>query len=159
VDLQAYKPCTIYKNLLATEVAEVLNRCRVGLILSEEEGICSASCDYLLCGLPVVSTPSRGGRDEFYDSENCIIVEPSSTAVAEAVAEWLRRLHLDCSLRSRIRASTIARVELFRQTFISVLREAVGSLGGDEPIAREIAAVIGSASKIRSHRNSFVTSL
>ena len=40
-----------------------LNRARVGLCLSAREGAMFASMEYLLSGLPIVTTPSMGGRD------------------------------------------------------------------------------------------------
>ena len=49
----------------------------VGGVFSEEEGACWASSEYLLCGLPVVSTHSRGGRDVWYSGHNSLIVEPT----------------------------------------------------------------------------------
>lgn len=45
------------------QVCAALNRGEVGLALSELEGACWASTEYLLCGLPVVSTPCSGGRE------------------------------------------------------------------------------------------------
>ena len=51
------------------QVNAALDRAAVGLILSEVEGSSYASMEYLLAGLPVVSTPSKGGRDVFFDSE------------------------------------------------------------------------------------------
>jgi hypothetical protein len=45
------------------EVCQVINRSSDGLILSEEEGACFSSSEYLRCGVRVVSTQSRGGRD------------------------------------------------------------------------------------------------
>ena len=35
-----------------------------------------ASIEYLLAGLPVVSTPSLGGRDHYFDDEYCLIAPP-----------------------------------------------------------------------------------
>src|SRR5438128_2466951 len=51
----------VYQKLTASEVNACLNICRVGLCLSAVEGANYASIQYLLCGLPVVSTHSRGG--------------------------------------------------------------------------------------------------
>jgi glycosyltransferase involved in cell wall biosynthesis len=70
------------------ELARKYNQSYVGLCLSAVEGAMFASCEYLLCGIPVVSTPSKGGRDEFFTKENCIIVPPEPEAVAQAVEKW-----------------------------------------------------------------------
>lgn len=70
------------------ELARKYNQSHVGLCLSEIEGPMLAACEYLLCGIPVVTTPSKGGRDEFFDEQNCIIVPPEPEAVALAVERW-----------------------------------------------------------------------
>jgi len=72
-------------------VARYCNRAHVGLCLSAVEGAMFASIEYLLCGLPVVSTINRGGRDFFFDPEFCITVPPDPAAVAKAVEELSRR--------------------------------------------------------------------
>ena len=67
------------------QVSKLLNNSRVGVILSRIEGSCYASTEYLLAGIPVVSTNSRGGRDIFFSKEYCITVFPSSGSVKNAV--------------------------------------------------------------------------
>ena len=71
-------------------VCELINESHCGLILSAAEGACFASSEYLLCGIPVVSTPSTGGRDFWYDEYNSITCEPTEDAVADAVEEFVR---------------------------------------------------------------------
>lgn len=63
--------------LSASQVCAALNRCEVGLALSELEGPCWASTEYLLCGLPVVTTPCSGGREVWYNEGNSIVVQPT----------------------------------------------------------------------------------
>lgn len=72
-------------------IAALLGSSRVGLILSVEEGACFASSEYLLCGIPVVSTPSRGGRDVFYTRDNSWLVAPDPDEVARGVARMIER--------------------------------------------------------------------
>ncbi|WP_164127899.1 glycosyltransferase, partial [Stenotrophomonas maltophilia] len=57
-------------------VNRVYNQAAVGLCLSAVEGAMCASMEYLMAGLPVVSTPSVGGRDVYFDPDYCIIAEP-----------------------------------------------------------------------------------
>ena len=64
-----------YEYLSQAQINHVLNRSKVGLILSAFEGNNKASIEYLLSGLPVVSTPSKGGRDVFFDPDYCAIVD------------------------------------------------------------------------------------
>ena len=56
-------------------VNDVLAQSRVGLCLSAEEGAMYACVEYLLAGLPVVSTPNIGGRDLFSDPQFWITAE------------------------------------------------------------------------------------
>jgi len=81
-----FEPGSGRRQLSAEEVREVLVASRCGLALSELEGAMYASAEYLLCGLPVVTTPSKGGRDVFFHPDYVETVEPSQDAVAEAVA-------------------------------------------------------------------------
>lgn len=79
--------------LKPNEVADIIRASRCGLILSAEEGSNNASTEYLMCGIPVISTPSRGGRDEFFDPRHVRIVQPNPDEIEEAVAEMN-----DCSI-------------------------------------------------------------
>ncbi len=76
------------------EKNSLLNESAVGLCLSEEEGPMLASLEYMLNGLPVVSTPSKGGRDEYYEDAYCRIVSPDPIEVSKAVEELIK-LKLD----------------------------------------------------------------
>lgn len=64
-----------------------LGRASVGLCLSAEEGPMRASIEYMLCGLPVVTTPARGGRVEMLSGPHLSVVPPDPKAIAAAVAE------------------------------------------------------------------------
>ena len=64
---------------------------------------CFASMEYLLAGRPVVSTPSLGGRDFFFDNRYVEIVDPTPEAVLEGVNR-LRKKRLDPAF---IRAETL----------------------------------------------------
>jgi len=75
--------------LSPTEVCKKINQARVGVILSAKEGACYASVEYLLSGLPVVSTINYGGRNEFLDNRYCRIVPSRPKAVQNAVNELI----------------------------------------------------------------------
>jgi hypothetical protein len=81
-----------YRHLSPQEVACWTNRARVGLCLSAAEGAMRVTAEYLLCGLPVVSTPSIGGRDRVLHPAWSRIVDPTPEAVAAAVADMASRL-------------------------------------------------------------------
>jgi glycosyltransferase involved in cell wall biosynthesis len=110
-------------------VLSKISESRVGLILSEAEGACYSSSEYLLAGIPVVSTPSYGGRDIWYNEVNSLIAAPTPIAVAEAVRSLIERKP-DSKL---IRELHILQSDRMRASFIS-MHEEVCSLCGDERI-------------------------
>jgi glycosyltransferase involved in cell wall biosynthesis/predicted O-methyltransferase YrrM len=111
--------------LSPAETNAALARAAVGLCLSPVEGSNYASMEYMLAGLPVVSTPSLGGRDVFFDEEYCVICEPAAEAVREAV-EALKKRNLP---RGHIRARTLAKIEPERKRFLSLVNELLSELG------------------------------
>lgn len=78
-----------FERLDTSEVCAEINRSCCCLALSAEEGQMSASSEYLLCGKPVVSTRSIGGRDIFYDKDNSVIINDNEDDVAKAVQFWI----------------------------------------------------------------------
>ena len=103
-----------YVRLDAQKVSGLLAHARVGLCLSAVEGHMRASIEYLLCGLPVVSTPSIGGRDRYYVREYCQVVDADPDAVAGAVRR-LAEADLD---RTRIRSHVGEMIAFDRYNFL-----------------------------------------
>jgi glycosyltransferase involved in cell wall biosynthesis len=104
------------------QVNALLAEARVGLCLSAEEGAMIASMEYLMAGLPVVSTPSLGGRERYFDPDVTLIAEANPRAVAEAVAALKAR---DIP-RAVVREKTLRLVARDRDAFngfIDSLRE------------------------------------
>lgn len=122
-----------YRGLDPRSVNVCLNACRVGLCLSAEEGAMYASIEYLLCGLPVVTTPSKGGRDVFFEPEFATTVAPEPEAVRDAVARWVA----EPPSRDRIRDATLARMRVHRQTFIERVQEIYDRHGAGRRFADE----------------------
>lgn len=115
-------------------VARVLCASRVGLALSEAEGACLASSEYLLCGLPVVSTPSRGGRDVWYDRDNSLICEPTPEAVRDAVRCLVERLNRGEIDPQRIRDRHRAEAAEHRRRFVALTARIFAQIGAtDDP--------------------------
>ena len=73
-----------YERINKTEINNFYNKSLIGGIFSTTEGACFASSQYLLCGLPVISTKSVGGRDIWYNDKNSIICEDNEEAIFEA---------------------------------------------------------------------------
>jgi hypothetical protein len=112
--------------LSAAEVNRIYSQARVGLCLSAVEGQMFASIEYLLAGLPIVSTPSLGGRDYFFDPDYCAIVEPDPRQVRDAVAAMIGR----AVPRERIRAKTMEKVARERGRFIAYVQDIIERRGG-----------------------------
>jgi len=106
-------------------VCVLINTCRVGLCLSAGEGGMYASMEYMLCGLPVVTTPSVGGREVFYHDDHVLTVDPDPASVRLGVGEMIRRdLEPD-----RIRNAALARVTPHRDTFVDVVNGILAGAG------------------------------
>lgn len=111
--------------LTPAEVCEKINQSHVGLILSEREGACFASSEYLLCGIPVVSTFSKGGRHVWYNESNSIQCDPDPDAIATAV-ETLKNERID---PQHIRNMHIAQAAMFRARFVQQLQRIFNRFG------------------------------
>lgn len=102
-----------------------LNKARVGLCLSEIEGAMFASVEYLLAGLPVVTTPSTGGRDTYFDDDYCITVEPNAADVNEAVNALIAR---DIA-RDEVRNRTLQKLKADRKLLVTLLNDISSDAG------------------------------
>lgn len=91
----------------------IYNQSKVGLCLSAIEGPMRVSMEYMLAGLPVVSTKSLGGRDYFFDHDFCLIVDDNPRAVREGTDALISRN----IPRSYVRERTLKRVEQERLRF------------------------------------------
>ncbi|WP_137110670.1 hypothetical protein [Rhodobacter sp. SY28-1] len=112
------------------DIAKVMSCARVGLALSQVEGVMRASMECLLSGLPLVTVPSIGGRDAFLSASNSVIVDATPEAVAAGVAEMVaRRL-----TRNEVRRATMDLVKTARRSFLEEAnRVAQGHLGPQAP--------------------------
>jgi glycosyltransferase involved in cell wall biosynthesis len=111
----------------------ILNESRVGLCLSKEEGPMLASLEYMLTGLPVVSTKSDGGRDTYYDPEYCLVVEDNAKAVREGVDQFTSKP----GNPERIRQKTIQKLNQDRDRYVDFICEYVQKKRGAnlDPVA------------------------
>ena len=131
-DLHAYCPELKHadfntKFIPRPELAKKYNQAYVGLILSALEGANLASSEYLLCGIPVVSTPSKGGRDEFFTPENSIIVPPEAEAVRRAVETWMEL----SPEPEKIRAQMLKKINDLRLHYCTYIAQLIEQESGD----------------------------
>jgi len=117
----------------ALEVSELLNQARVGLCLSACEGAMFAATEYLLCGLPVVSTVSKGGRDAWFEPEFSRIVPDEPQAVADAVAELIE-LKIP---PEEVREAALKRIWEHRRRFIDLGQLAYSAWNVGREFARD----------------------
>lgn len=112
--------------LSAKEVAAELRQSYCGLALSTEEGTMRSSTEYLLSGCPVVSTRSLGGRDIYYTSENCRIVDDTPEAVRAGVTYWVG----NPPDRDQIRQKVLAQINSYRYEYSIKLSQLQADAGG-----------------------------
>jgi glycosyltransferase involved in cell wall biosynthesis len=106
-----------YARLDPEAMCRTYNTARVGLCLSQVEGGNYATTEYMLAGLPVVSTVNQGGRNHFLDPDVSRIVEPNAVAVAEAVAALVARNIPPRTVRLR----ALVKIREQRQDFIRLI--------------------------------------
>jgi len=110
------------KFLSSEEVNIVLNQSACGLALSKKEGAMWASMEYLMAGLPVVTTRNKGGRDFFFDSRYVQWVKDTPEAVKEGMRSLLK---LKCDPHF-IREHTLQKVYTHRKKFYELLKRLSG---------------------------------
>lgn len=127
VDLRSLPHSRLVEDVASAQVARVVAEAEVGLCLSASEGACYSSSEYLLCGLPVVSTPSRGGRDVWYTDRNSIICDPTPEAVELAVAQARKGLESGYFDPATIRDDHIRLAERHRHRFVELVEAIAAS--------------------------------
>lgn len=107
-----------YRAFDPARVRGLLGQSQVGLCLSAVEGVMRASMEYLLSGLPVVSTRSLGGRDRYFGTSYCRIVPKDDPEAIGYAVDELRSLNLD---RGRIREHVGQVLAFERYNFLATL--------------------------------------
>jgi len=92
-----------------------------------------ASAEYMLCGSPVVTTRSIGGREVFFQDEYVQIVDDYPSAVAKGVKKILARNIAP----EYIRAQTIAKINEHRNKFCDTVQEIYQNFGVHKSFERE----------------------
>lgn len=126
-DLHDYEPALRHAMFNRTfippeQVRDVYNASVVGLALSAKEGAMFASMEYLMCGLPVVTTRNRGGRDRYLTPLNSRVVAARPDAVARAVATY----SASPPDVAAIREETLGLVRRDRLAYVDILHRRCG---------------------------------
>ncbi len=126
------------------QVRAIVCQSRCGLVLSDLEGANNASVEYLLCGIPVITTPSQGGRETFFHPGHVRMVEPTAEAVRSAVDD-MQALELD---PFEVRQSALDKFRPHRRRLIAWLSQLSGQ--DLEPTADENLWLPSFRDKLRS---------
>lgn len=122
-DLHAYEPSLRHASfnkawMQPEDVRDVYRASHAALALSAREGAMFACMEYLMCGLPVVSTRNRGGRNRYLTPFNSRFVSPRPEAVARAVAEFVAAPPDPLAIREEV----LALVRRDRLAYLDILR-------------------------------------
>ncbi|MFA6715555.1 MAG: glycosyltransferase [Victivallaceae bacterium] len=98
-----------------------INSSKVGLCLSSEEGAMFVSAEYMLCGLPAVTTRSTGGREHLFPPEAFCYVEDSPEAVAAGVEKMINA----ALVPDEIRQAYLRNMYLHREIFIKLVQNII----------------------------------
>jgi glycosyltransferase involved in cell wall biosynthesis len=120
--LSAYDP-SLQAVLDGAAVNDRINRSKVGVILSSVEGACYASMEYLLGGIPVVSTISLGGRDVFFDNKYCKIVRSNPTSIKNAIDGMIQQEFLP----EEVRECALNAIQPHLERFKNIIKDLMDS--------------------------------
>lgn len=112
---------TIRRSFPGLDVSRLLAQAVCGVALSAKEGAMFASAEYLLSGLPIVNTPSLGGREWLFPEGAFVNVEDTPEAVAEGVRHWVEHP----ADPAAVRAGFLAKAEPHRERLRALLNEMI----------------------------------
>jgi glycosyltransferase involved in cell wall biosynthesis len=114
-------------SVASNKIYREINSARVGLCLSAEEGAMFVSAEYMLCGLPAVTTRSTGGREQLFPPEAFCYVEDTPEAVAEGVEKMI-----NASITpDEIRQAYLRNMYLHREIFMKLIQGIIDKNGGN----------------------------
>ncbi|MCP9847318.1 hypothetical protein KBY86_10545 [Synechococcus sp. Lug-A] len=101
------------------QVNAIYNSSHCGLCLSKQEGAMHASMEYLLAGIPVVTTINQGGRDFYFDGRFVRWVNDTPSDVCNAVRS-LKSEGIDPQF---IRSETLRKIDMNIDHFVASISE------------------------------------
>lgn len=107
------------------DIVDINNKSKIGGIFSAVEGACSSSIEYLLCGIPVISTHSIGGRDVWFNEYNHILCEADQTSVQEKHNELINNINNGLIDKNLIRNKVIDLMNIFRNNLVEAVSEII----------------------------------
>ncbi len=131
--INSLKNATWKRKIWAFNVYKHMAEAHTGLCLSSEEGAMFVSTEYLLCGLPVVSTESLGGRDTYYHDDYVRISKDCPKEVYKAVRE-LKNMDINPNY---VRYRTIQIMKEHRLVFIKLIQGIIDKEGFERDFMKE----------------------
>lgn len=109
-----------------------MNQARCGLCLSPEEGAMYSATEYGLCGLPVITTRCRGGRENALSPAYTYIIS-TDTPTADDVAQAVEKVIAEKTDPRTIRAATISILEKHRAVYAQAIHSIFVESGEHNP--------------------------
>ena len=114
------------------------NMSKIGGIFSINEGACFSSSEYLLCGLPVLSCKCSGGREIWYDDNNCVLCDPNEDSIITNLNIILERYDNGYYNREIIRENHIKIMEIHRDNLTNAILDLFKLITRDIPSFQEL---------------------
>lgn len=108
--------------LTREEVRTRYQQSSVGLALSAAEGAMFSAVEYLLCGLPLVTTPNRGGRNRYLEPSYSRFTDPDPVSVLKSVQHFLENPPDPWEIRNTV----LEKMTADRRNFVTLLSESCG---------------------------------
>lgn len=115
------------ERITRADVGKILNEAHCGLALSRVEGAMWAVQEYLLSGIPVVTTRNLGGRNRYLSKFNAVFVKANQDSVAKGVAKAKAMTKSPEEIRSQV----LAEMGKERKRFVRLVHKQV-DLSQDE---------------------------
>lgn len=108
------------------EVYKFYNKAKFGLCLITQDDSSNANAEYLLCGLPVISVETAGGRNVWYNDYNSIIIDPTKESLEKGIEVCLKKIESGKFNSELIRRKQLIVMNQFRNKFAQVISVMTG---------------------------------
>ena len=108
------------------EIFKYYNQAKFGLCLITQDNSSNANAEYLLCGLPVISVTSYGGRNVWYNKYNSIIIDSNKESLLKGIEVCLNNIKNGKFNSELIRRKQIILMNEFRSKFIKIISIMIG---------------------------------
>jgi glycosyltransferase involved in cell wall biosynthesis len=114
------------EKMLKEDLCKKYNQTLFGCIFSMLDYSSNVSSEYLLCGLPVITTTSYGGRDIWYNKYNHIMIDPNEDSFNKAINLCKEKINSGLFNPELIRRNKINLMLEFRLKFNKLICQLTG---------------------------------